>query len=98
VNSTSTASPVSRSSTATARASSAATAGSAVASAPIGCGVRSPDTSSSPWARATHSPVSPGVPVPGSRLNATPVPDRSSRLPNTIAWTTTAVPASWAMP
>ncbi len=30
--------------------------------------------------------------VAGSRVNATPVPERSPELPNAICWTLTAVP------
>jgi hypothetical protein len=37
------------------------------------------------------------LPVAGSRVKPTPVPERSSRLPKTIACTFTAVPRSWAM-
>jgi hypothetical protein len=37
-------------------------------------------------------------PVAGSRVNATPVAERMSRLPNTIVWMLTAVPRSSSMP
>ena len=60
--------------------------------------LRIPATTSSPWALTRKSPYSPLAPVAGSRVKPTPVPDRSSRLPNTMAWTLTAVPRSWAMP
>jgi hypothetical protein len=36
--------------------------------------------------------------VIGLRLNSTPVPERSSRLPNTIAWIVTAVQPSSGKP
>ena len=39
-----------------------------------------------------YSPYIPFSPVAGSRVNATPVPDVSPMLPNTIACTFTAVP------
>ena len=38
-----------------------------------------------------------GAPVTSSRLNATPEPDVSPLLPNTICWTLTAVPQSSGM-
>ena len=34
------------------------------------------------------------APVAGSRVKATPVPERSPELPNAICWTLTAVPHS----
>ena len=40
----------------------------------------------------------PGSPVVGFLVNATPVPDRSPRLPNTIAWTVAAVPSDSSIP
>ncbi len=67
-------------------------------SADRGSVLRMPATTSSPWALIRKSPYSPFAPVAGSRVNPTPVPERSSRLPNTMAWTLTAVPRSWAMP
>ncbi len=63
----------------------------------IGCGVRMPATTSSPWAFARNSPYSPVAPVDGSRVNATPVPERSPLLPKTICTTLTAVPRSSAI-
>ena len=58
---------------------------------------RMPATTSSPWALNRKSPYSPGAPVAGSRVNPTPVPEFSSRLPNTMACTLTAVPRSWGI-
>ena len=58
----------------------------------IGIGVRTPATTSSPCAFIRNSPISFFSPVAGSRVNATPVPDSSLRLPNAIIWTLTAVP------
>ncbi len=55
-------------------------------------GVRTPETTSSPWALGRKSPDGSGAPVTSSRLNATPEPDVSPLLPNTICWTLTAVP------
>ncbi len=57
-------------------------------------GVRAPETTSSPWALARKSPLGSGAPVTSSRLKATPEPDVSPLLPNTICWTLTAVPHS----
>ena len=59
-----------------------------------GSGVRMPATTSSPCALSRNSPKIPGSPVDGSRVNATPVPERSPLLPNTIWTTFTAVPRS----
>ncbi len=57
-------------------------------------GVRTPDTTSSPWALMRKSPHGSGAPVISSRENATPVAQSSPRLPNTIRCTFTAVPHS----
>ena len=59
----------------------------------IGCGVRIPATTSSPCAFTRNSPKSLFSPVAGLRVNATPVPDYSPELPNTIDCTLTAVPS-----
>ena len=56
--------------------------------------LRTPETTSSPWALMRKSPDGSGAPVTSSRLKATPVPDSSPVLPNTICWTLTAVPHS----
>ncbi len=56
-----------------------------------------PATTSSPCALTRKSPYAPFAPVAGSRVNPTPVPEFSSRLPNTMAWTLTAVPRSCGM-
>ncbi len=56
--------------------------------------LRTPDTTSSPWALTRKSPDGSGSPVTSSRLNATPDPDVSPLLPKTICWTLTAVPQS----
>ena len=58
----------------------------------MGEGVRIPATTSSPWALMRYSPNSAFSPVAGSRVKATPVPDFSFRLPNTMGCTLTAVP------
>ena len=60
-------------------------------------GVRTPETTSSPWALTRKSPLGSGAPVTSSRENATPLHERSPRLPNTICWTFTAVPQSSGM-
>ncbi len=57
-------------------------------------GVRMPATTSSPWAFVRYSPYSFFSPVFGSRVNATPVPESSPMLPNTIVTTLHAVPRS----
>ena len=44
------------------------------------------------------SPYRTGSPVAGLRVNRTPVPESTLRLPKTIAWTVTAVPRSSAIP
>ncbi len=44
-------------------------------------GVRTPATTSSPWALGSHSPKKRRSPVDGSRVNATPVPESSPMLP-----------------
>src|SRR6266850_997487 len=66
-------------------------AGSCPASRERGSGVWRPETTSSPWPRGRYSPYGVRSPVSGLRVKRTPVPERSSRLPNTIAWTVTAV-------
>ncbi len=71
--------------------------GNSSASADRGSVLRIPATTSSPWALTRKSPYSPVAPVAGSRVKPTPVPDSLSRLPNTMAWTLTAVPRSWAI-
>ena len=71
--------------------------GNSSARAESGSVLRMPATTSSPWALTRKSPYSPLVPVAGSRVKPTPVPELSSRLPNTMACTLTAVPRSWAM-
>ena len=57
-------------------------------------GVRAPETTSSPCALGRKSPLGSGAPVTSSRENATPEPEVSPLLPNTICWTLTAVPQS----
>ena len=66
----------------------------AAASPTTGSGVRMPATTSSPCAFARNSPITSGSPVEGSRVNATPVPERSPLLPKTICTMFTAVPMS----
>ena len=66
----------------------------AAAAPSSGSVLRMPATTSSPWALTRKSPYGPFSPVAGSRVKPTPVPDWSSRLPNTIACTFTAVPRS----
>ena len=66
--------------------------GSTFSSSMMGCGVRMPATTSSPWAFTRNSPKNSRVPVAGFRVKPTPVAERSPVLPNTIAWTLTAVP------
>ena len=61
-------------------------------------GVRTPATTSSPWALTRYSPYSVFSPLAGSRVNATPVALSVPRLPNTMAWTLTAVPHDLGMP
>ena len=56
--------------------------------------LRTPETTSSPWALTRKSPLGSFSPVTSSRLNATPVAELSPLLPNTICWTLTAVPQS----
>ncbi len=63
----------------------------------MSCVLRTPDTTSSPWAFTRKSPDGSGAPVTSSRLNATPEPEVSPLLPNTICWTLTAVPQSSGM-
>src|SRR5665213_3337547 len=55
-------------------------------------GVRTPETTSSPCALGRKSPLGSGAPVTSSRENATPEPEVSPLLPNTICCTLTAVP------
>ena len=43
-------------------------------------GVRTPETTSSPWALARKSPLGSGAPVTSSRENATPEPERVARV------------------
>ena len=59
--------------------------------------MRTPDTTSSPWAFGRKSPLGVGSPVISSREKATPLHDVSPLLPNTICWTFTAVPHSSGM-
>ena len=67
------------------------------ASSCSGRGVRTPETTSSPWASSRKSPLGSGAPVTSSRENATPVAEPAPMLPNTICWTLTAVPQSSGM-
>ena len=60
-------------------------------------GVRTPATTSSPWAFMRNSPKRCFSPVAGSRVKATPVPELSPVLPKTIICTLTAVPQSPGM-
>ena len=73
-------------------------AGNRSSIAAIGSGVRMPATTSSPCALTRSSPHSPGSPVDGSRVKATPVPEPSPRFPKTIWTTFTAVPRSSGIP
>ena len=59
--------------------------------------LRTPETTSSPWALTRKSPDGSGAPSTSSRLKATPEPDVSPLLPKTICWTLTAVPQSSGM-
>ena len=59
--------------------------------------LRTPETTSSPWALMRKSPLGSGAPVTSSRLKATPEPLESPLLPKTICWTLTAVPQSSGM-
>ena len=79
------------------RWNSAYTSGMSVCICEIFGAVRMPATTSSPWALVRYSPNSVFSPVFGSRVNATPVPESSPMLPNTIVTTFTAVPRSSAM-
>ena len=56
--------------------------------------MRMPATTSSPCAFLRKSPYGAFSPVDGLRVNATPVPESSPLLPNTIVCTLTAVPRS----
>ncbi len=60
-------------------------------------GVRMPATTSSPWAFCRYSPYMSFSPVAGLRVKATPVPESSPMLPNTMVTTFTAVPQSCAI-
>ena len=60
-------------------------------------GVRTPATTSSPWAFIRNSPKSFFSPVAGLRVKATPVPEVSPVLPKTIICTLTAVPQEEGM-
>ena len=60
----------------------------------MSCVLRTPETTSSPWALSRKSPDGSGAPVTSSRLKATPDPEVSPLLPKTICWTLTAVPQS----
>ncbi len=60
-------------------------------------GVRTPETTSSPWALTRKSPEGAGSPVISSRENATPLHELSPLLPKTICCTLTAVPHSSGM-
>ena len=62
-----------------------------------GSGVRTPATTSSPWAFIMNSPQKIFSPVAGSRVKATPEPEFSPVLPKTIDCTLTAVPHSTGM-
>ena len=61
------------------------------------CGVRTPETTSSPCAFIRYSPKNTCSPVAGLRVKPTPVPEFSPRLPNTMACTLTAVPSQSSM-
>ncbi len=58
--------------------------------------MRTPATTSSPWAFTRNSPKKRFSPVAGSREKQTPVPEVVPRLPKTMAITVTAVPQSSA--
>ncbi len=66
--------------------------GESFSSSLIGFGVLIPATTSSPWALNKYSPNNVFSPVDGFLEKATPVPQSSPMLPNTIDWTFTAVP------
>ena len=74
--------------------SSACESGKSFAIASSGTVARMPATTSSPCAFARKSPYGRFSPVAGSRVNATPVPESSPLLPNTMVCTFTAVPRS----
>ena len=59
--------------------------------------MRTPETTSSPWAFGRKSPLGRGAPVISSREKATPEHEVSPLLPNTICCTFTAVPHSSGM-
>ena len=59
----------------------------------MGEGVRTPATTSSPWALIRYSPNRAFSPVAGLRVKATPVPELPE-LPKTMDCTLTAVPQS----
>ena len=73
------------------------TSGCQSASSRMSRGVRTPETTSSPWAFGRKSPEGSGSPVTSSRLKATPEPEVSPLLPKTICCTFTAVPQSSGM-
>src|SRR5690606_21551119 len=98
VNSMSCTSQNTASSTRAAESSSSCTSGSEAAGPGSPSGSHRPETTSSPWPPGSHSPYGSAALVTGFRLNNTPVPDSSPRLPTTIAWTVTAVPASSGRP
>ena len=77
--------------------SSAWASGSTSASSAMSRVLRTPDTTSSPWAFTRKSPLGSGAPVTSSRLKATPDPLESPLLPNTICCTFTAVPQESGM-
>ena len=60
----------------------------------MGEGVRTPATTSSPWALMRYSPNRAFSPVAGLRVKATPVPEVGPKLPKTMDCTLTAVPQS----
>ena len=79
------------------RSNSLCALGSTFLSLATGSGVRTPATTSSPWAFIMNSPQKTFSPVAGSRVKATPEPELSPELPNTIDCTLTAVPHSTGM-
>ena len=60
--------------------------------------LRTPETTSSPWAFSRKSPEGSGAPVISSRLKATPEPESSPLFPKTICCTFTAVPQLSGIP
>ena len=77
--------------------SSACASGMRASSSDRSSGVRTPETTSSPWAFERKSPLGSGAPVTSSREKATPEHELSPLFPNTICWTFTAVPHSSGM-